>query len=564
MSPSADTPQPRGLTAADLLAHQAALEREAREAVPFSFTKGGCTHARGYIRQPVWACTTCGGGGVCAGCSVGCHAEHDLVELFAKRSFRCDCGTLSMSQRTRAAGASSSAAPEMPTPCSLRPKETAVATENEDNAYGRNFAGHFCRCARGETYDPETEDETMFQCLACEDWFHESCTSLLGGLAPPGSAAASTAASGAGPSTTSQPAQSGGEGRTVSAQGSEAVGTEASAPQKPPQGDGAEQVPVKTSTTSSVHVPIDVVPAEDAPLPLIAHESFDLLLCSSCVRAPSHEILRHYVGAAGWGAVVPADKARLKPTPLARGNTVLGLEPNVDLALEATELARSAAPADDLSAGAKHALTSPEPEQASKRARLDGDEGLAEASAASEQEAKPLHSASQEAGAKAAEPAPVPGPSAVASADPSCTLPPLPAWAAPEQDNVDGVRLDIFLSDDFRSRICRCAECIPRFKALPYVLESEATYSPPRSEVSSEAGSVGGASHASSSYDRGMAALQRLPREQMLESLEAYGRLRDALFEQVLRPCQESGQEVDEATIRAFFARHREQARRGG
>jgi hypothetical protein len=74
MSPSADTPQPRGLTAADLLAHQAALEREAREAVPFSFTKGGCTHARGYIRQPVWACTTCGGGGVCAGCSVGCHA----------------------------------------------------------------------------------------------------------------------------------------------------------------------------------------------------------------------------------------------------------------------------------------------------------------------------------------------------------------------------------------------------------------------------------------------------------------------------------------------------------
>jgi len=99
---------------------------------------------------------------------------------------------------------------------------------------------------------------------------------------------------------------------------------------------------------------------------------------------------------------------------------------------------------------------------------------------------------------------------------------------------------------------------------LPFVLESEATYSPPRSEASSEAGSIGGASHASSSYDRGMAALQRLPREQMLESLEAYGRLRDALFEQVLRPCQESGQEVDEATIRAFFARHREQARRGG
>ena len=26
--------------------------------------------------------------------------------------------------------------------------------------------------------------QTMFQCLSCEDWFHESCTSLLGGAQP--------------------------------------------------------------------------------------------------------------------------------------------------------------------------------------------------------------------------------------------------------------------------------------------------------------------------------------------------------------------------------------------
>ena len=57
-----------------LIQRQAQLEREAREAVPFSFTKGGCTYERGYMRQPVYACRTCGGGGVCAGCSVGCHA----------------------------------------------------------------------------------------------------------------------------------------------------------------------------------------------------------------------------------------------------------------------------------------------------------------------------------------------------------------------------------------------------------------------------------------------------------------------------------------------------------
>lgn len=63
-----------GFTAEQLIQRQMEMEEAAREAVPFSFTKGGCTYDRGYIRQPVFACRTCGGGGVCAGCSVGCHA----------------------------------------------------------------------------------------------------------------------------------------------------------------------------------------------------------------------------------------------------------------------------------------------------------------------------------------------------------------------------------------------------------------------------------------------------------------------------------------------------------
>lgn len=64
----------QGFTAQQLIARQKELEYAAREAVPFSFVKGGCTYERGYIRQPVFACKSCGGGGVCAGCSVGCHA----------------------------------------------------------------------------------------------------------------------------------------------------------------------------------------------------------------------------------------------------------------------------------------------------------------------------------------------------------------------------------------------------------------------------------------------------------------------------------------------------------
>lgn len=31
--------------------------------------------------------------GVCYGCSLRCHLQHEIEELFFKRGFRCDCGT---------------------------------------------------------------------------------------------------------------------------------------------------------------------------------------------------------------------------------------------------------------------------------------------------------------------------------------------------------------------------------------------------------------------------------------------------------------------------------------
>lgn len=37
---------------------------------------------------------------------------------------------------------------------------------NEGNNYGPNFQGVFCRC--GRPYDPQTENESMIACLACE------------------------------------------------------------------------------------------------------------------------------------------------------------------------------------------------------------------------------------------------------------------------------------------------------------------------------------------------------------------------------------------------------------
>ncbi|GAA6027342.1 hypothetical protein JCM8097_002610 [Rhodosporidiobolus ruineniae] len=144
-----------GFFAADMIAAQDALEEEAREAIPFSGDE--CTYDLGYIKQPLYACLTClHNRAVCAGCSISCHAEHQLVELFNRRNFRCDCGTEAM-------GAGSC--------CSITGRQDAPA--NADNKYDREFHGEFCFC--GKPYNPHEETDTMYQCVVCERWRHHGC-----------------------------------------------------------------------------------------------------------------------------------------------------------------------------------------------------------------------------------------------------------------------------------------------------------------------------------------------------------------------------------------------------
>lgn len=67
-----NVPSSEPFTADDLVAAQDALEAEARDALPFSFSQ--CTYDLGYIRQPVYACLTClNQKGVCGACSISCH-----------------------------------------------------------------------------------------------------------------------------------------------------------------------------------------------------------------------------------------------------------------------------------------------------------------------------------------------------------------------------------------------------------------------------------------------------------------------------------------------------------
>ncbi|CAH1762452.1 5617_t:CDS:2 [Entrophospora sp. SA101] len=153
------------ITISEFIEQQNYLEREAREVLPWSFDQ--CTYSKGYIRQPVYACKTCKpanekleNGGICYSCSMSCHYDHELVELFNKRNFRCDCGTTRLGNK----------------PCKLEKKSHDAL--NEFNFYNHNFQGRFCWCKID--YDPEKEEKNMFQLPDLEnfdEYICHTCTS---------------------------------------------------------------------------------------------------------------------------------------------------------------------------------------------------------------------------------------------------------------------------------------------------------------------------------------------------------------------------------------------------
>lgn len=63
---------------------------------------------------------------MCYSCSISCHGDHNLVELFTKRHFRCDCGTDKF--KTMA--------------CKLDPKTDGHIKSL--NQYNHNYLGRFC------------------------------------------------------------------------------------------------------------------------------------------------------------------------------------------------------------------------------------------------------------------------------------------------------------------------------------------------------------------------------------------------------------------------------------
>ncbi|KAI8422861.1 hypothetical protein MSG28_006603 [Choristoneura fumiferana] len=150
------------VTMMDVLQEQQEFEEDANAVLGASDDKN-CTYSKGYIkRQALYACLTCCSeakedpskrAGVCLACSLTCHENHDLIELYTKRNFCCDCGN-----------------PKFNHPCQYTSKEKDL---NNENKYNQNFSGLYCTCHRPYP-DPDGVEEEMIQCIICEDWLHES------------------------------------------------------------------------------------------------------------------------------------------------------------------------------------------------------------------------------------------------------------------------------------------------------------------------------------------------------------------------------------------------------
>eukprot|EP00794_Sanderia_malayensis_P007909 gene7909-8763_t len=194
------------LSMVDVLAEDKALQEEATAVLGASDDQN-CTYSLGYVdRQALYSCLSCTSptnstsAGVCFACSLHCHDGHDLVELYTKRNFRCDCGNSKFNNFSckltavddRDISQSSGLLPHtvwvsgfsfnvrficLPEMGLTLDKDKA----NDGNSYNQNFQGKYCTCARPYP-DPEDEiEDEMIQCVVCEDWYHSR---HLGTLSP--------------------------------------------------------------------------------------------------------------------------------------------------------------------------------------------------------------------------------------------------------------------------------------------------------------------------------------------------------------------------------------------
>ncbi|EPE30378.1 hypothetical protein GLAREA_03345 [Glarea lozoyensis ATCC 20868] len=491
-------------TAADFINSQLQLEADAREALPYKFDN--CTKPLGKLRQVLFSCLTCNPppsdpsekyqpAGVCYSCSIQCHGDHTLVELFNKRDFVCDCGTTRLPKTA---------------PCTLRVNpETntkgGVHSEQPEanNRYNQNFKNKFCGCECD--YDAHSQKGTMFQCLGLgtaeqggcgEDWWHPGCVVGLGPdwVESSGRTAVSS--------------KSKNEGLL------ESITEVAEAAVEAPNAESTQNGVNNETENTALPPPEEEAEDDDPPLPpgFPDEEDFEGFICYKCVEA--HPWIKKYAGAKGF--LGPVFRRSAAPSP------------------ETGLLAKTEEAVTSLVSSSK------------KRKAEDDEESIASSASKriKDSTSESITSATNEVAALAKDVASAVT-SAVTSEEPVCKVKEI---VAPRGE------LSLFFKSDFRDHLCRCADCFPLLKPHTHLLEEEENYEPEMSEgEDADGGSTVGSG---SIYDRGESALKNVDRVRAIEGVMAYNHLKDKL-KPFFQQFAESGQAISAEDIKAHFAKMR-------
>ncbi|KAK9365156.1 hypothetical protein V1509DRAFT_642933 [Lipomyces kononenkoae] len=551
MSVAESPVSPESITALDYIETQQRLERDARDALPYDPTH--CTYFDGALRQPVYACLTCAAksksnktaAGVCYSCSIQCHSDHDLIELFNKRNFTCDCGTTRLS----AFGG-----------CNLRKNFNELDIPSSSNRYCHNFEGRFCSCDL--KYNPETEKGTMYQCLlgdVCnEDWYHEEC--ILGLPFPAVEVNARPPKSPAGhptgtdllhysqePSVKKMPPSPKGHPTKVVIDAVDATETDASeigdehqnkTEPKSPSGHptGVKLYPIDYSEFNTTTSPSAVKKQPSSPrghptgvnlLPELTGEIrgsasddeeegedhvpppgfpddrlFEAFICWKCIQKHRNFLARW----AGWTGVA-LDAVTRKRT----SDIIAGAEANEN-GLKRRHLQEK---------GEEEADSLPN----AKRVEQDHDSDSREDSLTT--------SAWSSASAGSHQTSTTSSVALSADEHSTCKMP----TVIPEAEE-----FSLFLVQGWRENICRCGECEKFLDRFPMLREEEVTYEPPQDE-----------DETSSLLEAGTRALNAMPHINAMEGLYAYNKVKTKLAS-FLRPFAEQGKIVSEQDVKTFFA----------
>lgn len=521
-SPSDQSAQNNTVTLSQVIEAQNGLQVEAAEVIPFDITK--CSKPLGHIKQSVYSCLTCNPidphrpgqhtrAGLCSSCSVSCHTDHQLVELFVRRDFLCDCGTDRCNPgqcRLVLDPHSNSLDPDHPPQAQAGPVPSNSTASIITNKYDKNFDGQFCVCERGQRYDPETETEDMYQCLACEDWRHRGC---LGPHPDPDDWDDLICAD----CVQNDPKirsimfkHAGGEGigmivcTSSGPDGSEQVTCYGKLPQPDHQLDKKPSSLDSSNlqTSELTHDPIDPIPQSQIPADEQTNDS-SAASGETDIKHPPVDL--HLSGDVSTDLPTVS---RPQESPLATQQ-----EPLRDEHVEQTELVGH----------------SPDVSLAGANKRRPGDDQLLESTFSFFTKRPRCFEEKTES-----------DDDSKATNKGKCCAP-FQNLSRSILGSIDPKFSNVYLVSGWRDRWCKCLDCSQLLSQTRWLIEDEEVWEPGEDSDSSK-----------SLHELGLEALKKLPRDQLVNGLFAYNKLKEELSE-FLKPFEANDSLVTELDIKRFF-----------